>query len=107
MGGHNTARRDTKLTGSLVGPGPACATAWLLDYGHTMDKVLNPNDTPSKFYPDSIGLERPMVPPLTEDPGTTTTGFVSDRLGNWDTHGLVPLAKRNMNLGEVNLHGLN
>ena len=52
------------------------------------------------------------MPPLIEDPGTvnvvtTTTSLVSHRLGYWDTHGLLPLAKRNMNLGEVNLDGLN
>jgi hypothetical protein len=76
-----------------------------------MDKVLNPSDTPNEFYPDIIGLERPIMPPLTEDPGTvnvgtTTAGLTGDRPGYWDTHGLLPLAKRNMNLGKVNLDGL-
>jgi hypothetical protein len=60
MGGHNTIRRDTKLTGSLMRPDPAYAAAWFLDYGHMVDKVLDPSDTPSKFYPDSIGRARDL-----------------------------------------------
>jgi hypothetical protein len=106
MDGHNTSRRDTKPTDSLLRPVPACAAAWFLDYGHMMDKVLYPSDTHSEFYPDSIGLERPLMPPITEDLGTTTTGLTSDHLGYLDRHGLLPLATRNMNLGEVNLYGL-
>jgi hypothetical protein len=75
-----------------------------------VDKVLNPSAIPREFYPDSIGRERPMMPPLIEDPGTVnvvTTTVVSDHLGYRDTHGLIPLAKRNMNLGEDDPAGLN
>jgi hypothetical protein len=112
MGGHNTIRRDTKLTDSLMRPDPADAAAWFLDYGHMMDKVLDPSATSNDFYPDIIGLERPIMPPLTEDPGTanmgtTTAGLTGDRLAYWDTQGLLPLAKRNMNPGKIHLDGLN
>jgi hypothetical protein len=62
--------------------------------------------------PTDNGRERPVMPPLLEDPGTVNVvnaaaGLMSGRLDYWDTHGHLPLAKRNTGLGEDSPAGFN